>query len=116
MDTATLAIEQARLVDSGCASRDCGTDIAESIYADVSSVEMEDHMETPAQIADRIVNQENTALVEKNRAFWVARITQSISVAVATERERCAEIAEGCDQLPPGEPSTPRTIAAAIRS
>lgn len=50
--------------------------------------------ETPAQIADRIVNRENTALVEANRDFWRQRIEQSITVAVSAERERCAEIAE----------------------
>lgn len=48
--------------------------------------------ETPAEIADRIVNHENTALVEANRAFWKQRIEQSITVAVLVERERCARI------------------------
>ena len=52
-------------------------------------------METPAQIAERVVNGENTALVEANRPYWVKRITQSITVAVASERERCAAI---CDE------------------
>lgn len=36
--------------------------------------------------------------------------------AAAAERERCAKIAEGYDQAPPGEPSTARAIAAAIRN
>ena len=55
--------------------------------------------ETPEQMADRIVNKENTALVEKNRSFWVARIAQSITVAVAYERERCANIARFAEQF-----------------
>jgi hypothetical protein len=49
--------------------------------------------DTPEQIADRIVNRENTAMVERNREFWTQRIAQSITVAVGNERQRCVEIA-----------------------
>ena len=72
-------------------------------------------MEMPSQIAERIVNGENTALVEKNRDFWVARITQSITVAIAAERERIAMYFEsreyGADKF-----LFPDEIAAEIRS
>lgn len=64
-------------------------------------------METPYEIADRIVNRENTALTETNREFWVARIAQSISVAVGKERERCAKIAEAYKA---DDPETVRNI------
>jgi hypothetical protein len=62
--------------------------------------------ETPAEIADRIVNHENTALVERNRDFWRQRIEQSITVAIAVERERCARICdEGAQKFHDGEVS-----------
>jgi hypothetical protein len=82
-------------------------------------------METPTEIAERIVNRENTALIEKNREFWVQRIAQSITVAVGHERERCAKIADehasivighaNCD--PSGDAlAMAESIAEAIRS
>jgi hypothetical protein len=78
--------------------------------------------ETPAEIADRIVNRENTALVEKNRDFWRQRIEQSIAVsiavAVSAERERCANIARFSEQFCKTElaAGTARAIVEAIEN
>lgn len=71
-------------------------------------------MKTPGQLADELVSA-HPVFAGARDSYKVIEVARVIREAVAEERERCARIAETCDECPCCEESIPKLIANRIR-